>query len=410
MRSLFSAVLALSATILIGGCTPHPTEQIAEEPAVSVATPIVRTVVDYEYFTGRTDAEKTVEIRARVSGYLTKILFKPGSEVKEGDSLFIIDPRPYQAELDRADGERIRGEALVARLKKDLERAQKLPVGTITPQELDKINADLAEAEASVLMAAADVESAKLNLEFTDIKAPFGGRIGRNLISEGNLVSAVSPIAEPLTSIVTVDPMFAYFDCDELKVLDIQKRIREGKMKSARAQPGSVQIEIGLANEGTDFPHVGTLDFINNRIDPQTGTLQVRGVFPNPLLEHDTRILSPGLFVRARLPMGEPHEAILINDGATMPDQGEKIVFVVNDENKIEVRKVALGPNQNGLREVLSGIAATDRVVVGNQQRVRGGFTVTPKLVPMPENAKKTPAATAPSGEAANVPAEGGKG
>lgn len=396
MRESLAVLLVGLATCLQAGCDDaHLDAPAAAVPRASVATPVVKQVIDYEKFTGRTDAEKTVDVRARVSGYLTKILFKPGAEVTTGQSLFEIDPRPYQAELDRAEGSLARSNALVDRIRKDQERAMKLPPGTITPQELDKIAADLAEAKASVQIAAADVDKAKLDLEFTDIKAPFGGRIGRNLISEGNLVSAASPLAEPLATIVTVDPMHAYFDCDELKMLEIQRRIRAGKMKSAREEPNSVPVEMGLGNEGTDYPHVGTLDFVNNRVIPSTGTLQVRGLFPNPLIDGKHRLLSPGLFVRVRLPMGEPHDAVLISESAKVIDQNDTLVYVLGDQNKVEARKVTLGELHDGLIEVVEGVLPSDRVVVSNTQRIRPGVEINPRVVEM----RPGPAPTLPPEE-----------
>jgi len=412
MRNCWGALSAAVALIALAGCEePHVPSGAAEAPAVSVALPIVRTVTDYAYFTGRTDAEKSVDVRARVSGYLTKINFQPGSEVKAGDSLFQIDPRPYQAALDRAEGTLARSEALVARLNKDQERALKLPPGTITPQELDKIAADLAEATASVQVARADVDTARLDLEFTNITAPFGGRIGRNLVSEGNLITANNPLGEPLTTIVTVDPIYAYFDCDENRVLDIQKRIREGKMKSARDQPGSVQVDMGLSNEGTSYPHIGTLDFVNNRVNPSTGTLQVRGVFPNPLVAGDSRMLTPGLFVRARLPMGEPHDALLIEAEAVAADQGQKVVYVLNEKDEVEARHVTLGEQHDGLVEILSGLLPSDRVVVSNLQRLRPdvGMKVTPTLVEMQGGGPAPQPAIQVAPEPTGAKPEGGK-
>lgn len=412
MRAYLGALLAAVALTALSGCEePHLPSGAATEPAVSVALPIVQNVTDYAYFTGRTDAEKSVDVRARVSGYLTRINFRPGSEVKEGDSLFEIDPRPYQAELDHAQGSLERSEALVARLTKDQERALKLPAGTITPQELDKIASDLAEAKASVTVARADVDSAKLDLEFTNITAPFGGRIGRNLVSEGQLITANNPLGEPLTTIVTVDPMFAYFDCDENRMLEIQKRIREGKMASARETPGKVRIDMGLGNEGTAFPHTGTLDFVNNRVNPSTGTLQVRGVFPNPLVTGDSRMLSPGLFVRARLPMGEPHDAVMIKGEAVVADQGQKVVYVLNEKDEVEARHVTLGEQHDGLVEILSGLLPSDRVVVSNLQRLRPdvNMKVTPTLVEMQGGGPTAPPAVQVAPEPAGAKSEGGK-
>ncbi len=391
----------LLSPLLVVGCNDAQLDATALPPlGVSVAIPLTREVVDYEHFTGRTDADKTVEIRARVSGYLMKVLFQPGMEVQEGDALFEIDPRPYQAELDRAQGELARNQALVQRLIKDSERAKKLPAGTITPQELDKISSDLAEAEANVQVATAQVQSASLDLEFTNIKAPFGGRIGRNLMSEGNLVSASNPVAGALTTIVTVDPMFAYFDCDERKMLQIQKMIREGKMKSAREHPGTMPIEMGLANE-EGYPHHGTLDFVNNRVDPATGTLQIRGVFPNPTVNGKNRMLSPGLFVRVRLPLGEPHQAILLNERAIGVDQGQRFVYVLNDKDEVERRSVTQGLLHDGLRDVLEGLQADDRVVVSNLQRLQPGMKVRPKPIDMPGPSERS--APAPAAEPTEV-------
>ncbi|WP_373652723.1 efflux RND transporter periplasmic adaptor subunit [Schlesneria sp. DSM 10557] len=339
----------------------------SEPPAVVIIEPTEKELADFAEFTGRTDAVESVEIRARVSGYLKKINFRPGKEVKEGDLLFEIDPRPYDAELERAEGTLATALASAKQASAEMLRAENLHEKKISTQaDYDKAVADLAHAEASVQSTKANVTKAKLDQEFTRVIAPISGRTSRELITEGNLVSADSTA---LTTIVSSDPIYAYFDVDERTLLDIQKLIREKKLASARERD-DVEIRLELANE-TGFPHVGVIDLVDNRVDAGTGTIQIRGRFPNP-----DRLLTPGLFVRVQFQMGLPSSRLLIPERALAQQQGQRYVYLVNDENKIVKRDVTVGRRDGLMRVIETGLEHGDRVVVKGQQRVRAGMTV----------------------------------
>lgn len=371
--SLLAVLLFLDGAS--SGCEARSIPQtVAEPPRVEVSLPIEREVVDYNDFTGRTAAVQSVEIRARVSGYLDKIHFRDGFEVNEGDLLFELDPRPYEAALAEAEANVAAAEARRLRLEADLARAEKLIVTrAISQEELELRAADLAETVASMQALRAVVEQAKLDLDFSKIKAPFSGRIDETRISAGNLVIADATL---LTTLVSQDPIWAYFDADEASVLRQQQLIREKKVESARE--ARIPVYMGLANE-QGYPHEGVLDFVSNQLNPGTGTLRVRGIFPN-----GHRIVTPGLFARIRLPVGQPRPALLVTERAFDTDQGEKILYLVNDDNEVASRPVRLGALHDGLRVVEEGLKSGERVVVNGLQFVRPGATVAPTLVDMP--------------------------
>jgi RND family efflux transporter MFP subunit len=349
---------------------------------VQVSLPVERDVVDYEYATGRTDAVEYVEIRARVSGYLEKIDFKDGAEVKANQLLFVIDPRPYQATLDQAKAQVAQADAKHKLAIADVRRAEPLvPTKAVTAQEFDRLVAMREVAKADLDAAKAQVTEAQLNLDFTQVRAPIAGRASRRDITVGNLVTAD---VTQLTTIVSQDPVYAYFDVPEPTMLRLQALIREGKIPSAR-RTDDVKIELGLASEPGRYPHQGTIDFVDNRVDPSTGTLQVRGSFPNPPVgPTGERVLSAGLFVRVRMPIGQPHKALMVAERALGMSQGDHYVLVVDDQNQVEQRSVQVGVLAQGMREVLSGLAPTERIIVTGLQRVRPGVKVDPKLVEMP--------------------------
>jgi membrane fusion protein, multidrug efflux system len=350
--------LALLCLVIFGvaglpGCTkPSIGSPAGAKSKVRVAKPLIREVTEYVYYTGRLEAVESVNVQSRVTGYLQPVEFHPGSEVKAGQQLFLIDPRPYQATYDEAMGQvklsEARLELAVADYKRGVEVAR--TPGAISKQDLDKYLAAQNEAAAEVEASKANSEAAKLNLEFTSIISPIDGRVGRNLLTQGNLVKQDSTL---LTTVVSQDPMYAYFDVDEYTMLRVQKMIRDGKIGSVR-QGAEMPIDMGLANEGSEYPHPGKVDFVNNRVDPSTGTLQVRGSFPNPLLgEKATRLLSPGLFVRIRFPLGKPFRALLLPQAAVSTDQGLKYLLVVNQAGIVEYRPVTLGPEQPGGLQVI---------------------------------------------------------
>ena len=307
----------------------------AQAPEVLVGRPVVQTVTDYEDFTGHTEAVMSVEIRARVSGYLVEGLKdggpnKEGTEVKKGELLFEIDPRTYEADKNKAEAALAQAQAHLDRLTKDLKRAQELlPTRSIAQGDYDQIAGDHKEAEAAVKTAQATLDLAKLNLAWTKVYAPCDGRVSRQLIDPGNMVQADQT---PLTTIVTLDPIYAYFDIDERTLLELRRMVVEQTGKLRPAREAKVKVLLGLADE-EGYPHEGMIDFADNRLDMMTGTLRLRGVFPNP-----KRILSPGMFARIRVPIGEPHRAILIPEEALGSDQGQRFLYVVNDKNEVAYR------------------------------------------------------------------------
>ena len=347
-------------------------------PAVTANQPAQREVVEWDEYPGRLEAVDMVEVRARVGGYLQSVHFKDGTEVNQGDLLFVIDPRPYQAELDRAAAELKQAESRLELAINELARAERLLKSkAISEEEADSRSKAKREAEAAIESARASVEVAKLNLEYTHITAPINGRISRKLITEGNLVNGMQGQNTMLSTIVSLDPIYCYFDADERSILKYQQLAREGKQESLR--DGRAPCELELANE-SGFPHKGVLDFVDNRVDATTGTLRVRGVFANP---GPDRILQAGFFARVRVPGSGKSQALLIPDQAVGTDQGQKFVFVVNDQDEVEYRTVRLGPFIDGLRVVREGIQSNDWVVVNGLLSIHTGSKVNPKRAPL---------------------------
>jgi len=363
---------------LAAACNHSQTTPPRPPPAVTANQPAQREVVEWDEYPGRLEAVDMVEVRARVSGYLQSVHFKDGTEVNKGDLLFVIDPRPYQAELDRAAAELKQAESRLELAINELARAERLLKSkAISEEEADSRSKAKREAEAAIESARASVEVAKLNLEYTHITAPINGRIGRKLITEGNLVNGMQGQNTLLTTIVSLDPIYCYFDADERSILKYQQLAREGKQESLR--DGRAPCELELANE-SGFPHKGVLDFVDNRVDATTGTLRVRGVFPNP---GPDRILQAGFFARVRVPGSGKSQALLIPDQAVGTDQGQKFVFVVNDQDEVEYRTVRLGPFIDGLRVVREGIQSNDWVVVNGLLSIHTGSKVNPKRAPL---------------------------
>jgi RND family efflux transporter MFP subunit len=363
------------------GCSRGPAAGPPAAPplTVSVATVAEREFQDFDEFTGRAEGSEFVEIRARVSGYLDKVAFKPGSFIKKDDLLFQIDPRPYQAILEQAEAQVAQAKARDQRLRADLERAKLLLAKkTYTQEEFDKVVGEAAEASSGILAAEAVVKQARLNLEFTQIKAPVSGIVSRDLVNAGNLISADETL---LTTIAKYDPMFVYYDIDERVVLKILDMIREGTFKSARENRVPITMALG---DSKGFPFEGFVNFVDNRIDPTTGTMRIRGEFANPLEENHSMAIAPGMFCRVRLPLGPPTKAVAISQRAIMSDQDRKLVFVVNDKNEVEPRPVTLGRIEDDkLQIVTAGLKAGDRIIVGGLMRVRPGAKVEPKPVEM---------------------------
>jgi membrane fusion protein, multidrug efflux system len=371
--------LLLGFCLHLAGCARSAAEAPADAPTpISVSHPIGREVTDYADFTGRTAAVDSVEVRAHVWGYLEKVNFKEGAMVQKGDVLFELDPRPYQALLDQAKAKVAQDEAQLSYDEAEYQRNLNLIRTKSVPQsDLDKTAAARGVDLANIAADKAAVRQRQLDLEYTKVKAPVSGRVSRYVVTVGNLIqSGDQGGGTLLTTIVSVDPMYAYFDVDEHTVLRVRQMIREGKAKSARE--GDLPVWLGLANE-EGFPHSGTINFVENQINPKTGTLRLRGVFPN-----QDEQLAPGHFARVRVPIGFPHQALLVSDRALDNDQGQKILYVVNDKNEVALRPVRLGALHDGSREVTDGLKSGEQIVVNGLQQVRAGMKVEPRLVEMP--------------------------
>src|SRR5438309_1977593 len=371
-------LLLLGLCIILAGCARAPSEPEAAPPPVPVSPPVERDVTDYADFTARTAAIDSVEVRAHVWGYLDQVNFKEGALVKKGDVLFELDPRPYQALLNQAKAKVAQDEAQLTYDEAEYQRNLKLAgTGAVSRSDLDKTSAARSVDIANIAADKAVVALRQLDLEYTKVIAPVSGRVSRYVVTVGNLIqSGDQGGGTVLTTIVSVDPMYAYFDVDERTVLRVRQLIREGKAKSARDV--ELPVQLGLANEG-GYPPRGAINFVDNQVNPKTGTLRVRGVFRNK-----DETLSPGYFARVRVPIGFPHQALLVSDRALDTDQGQKVVYVVDNDDKVVSRPVQLGALHDGLRAITDGVKPGERVIVKGLQQVRPGITVEPALVDMP--------------------------
>jgi len=356
----------------LSGCDEKPAAQAAvAPPPVTVAPPVKRTVTDWDEFTGRFDAVEQVQVRARVGGFVTDIEFRDGAFVKAGDLLYLIDARPFEAVATQADGQLSDARAKVELAKRELDRALTLQQSqNVADSTVDQRRQALQAARAAETQAEGLLKAAQLNVEFTHVTAPISGRVSRHLVSVGNLVQGSDSGSTLLTSIVSLDPIYVYFDIDEATYLKYNRLWFEGKRPSSRDNPNPVQVT--LTGE-TKPSHNGTVDFLDNQLDASTGTLRGRAVIPNK----DLSIL-PGQFGRVRLIASAPYEAMLVPDNAVATDQARRIVFVVKDDDTVEARQVVLGPIDEGLRVIREGLKPEDRVVVDGLQRVRVGAKVTP--------------------------------
>ena len=366
-RCCLSAVSTLLAVLLLPGCEHAPGKDTAKaksDPEVYFSKPNHEVITDFEDFTGRAEAEKTVEITARVTGYLKKILFKDGDEVEADAPLFEIDARPYKAIVDRTEALLAQSEARVQRAEADFNRIRNLiNRGAASREELELSTDTLAESRAAVGVAKADYDTASLDLKWTTVSSPISGRISRRMVDVGNLVKADSTL---LTSVVAINNIYAYFDIDERTVLALSKLIQEER----------IPVLIALADQ-KGFNLRGTIDFSENRLDPSTGTLQLRAVIPNP----KPYLMSPGLFLKIRLPIGQPHDGLTIAEEAVGTDQGQKFVYVINEKNEVARRAVKVGSLNKDRRVISEGLKDDDRVVVRGLQRIRPGIKVKPAPV-----------------------------
>lgn len=381
--ALPALALSILAAVLIAACSSEAAPAAPPPPEVSVAAIAAEPVRQWDAFTGRVSAVETVELRPRVSGYVQRVAYEEGQEVKKGDLLFVIDPRPYRAALDQAQAqlERARAEARLAQTQD--KRAQSLvEAKAISREEFETRRSATAQGNAAVRAAEAAVAAARLDLQFTEVRAPIDGRAGRAAVTEGNLAQADATL---LTTLVSQDPVFVYFETDEQTYLRYQDLARKGERNGSRNP-----VRVGLANE-TGYPHAGTLDFVDNQVDPATGTIRARAVLRNP-----DRAFTPGLFARVELEGSGEFRALMVDEKAVLTDQDRKYVYIVGAGNKAERRDVVLGASIDGLRVVQSGLKPGDKVIVGGVQKVFfPGMPVTPKQVAMRPAKPGTPVAVA---------------
>jgi multidrug efflux system membrane fusion protein len=361
--------LALAA--LAVACSKAPEQAAAPAPpAVTVAAPTARTVTDWDEFVGRFEAIQQVQVRARVGGFVDSIDFKDGAFVKTGDLLYVIDPRPFNAALLQAQGQHADAKAKLDLAERELARATELVrTSAVSEAVVDQRRQASQVAEAALLQADGVLKRAELDVSFTRVTAPIDGRVGRHLVSVGNLVQGADGGSTLLTSIVSMDPIHIYFDMDEATYLKNNRLWHEGRRPSSRDTPNPVQI---ILSGETQPSREGAMDFIDNRLDVATGTLRGRAIVPNT----DLSIL-PGQFARIRVIGSAPYEALLLPDTAITNDQSRKVVFVVSKDDTVEMRPVTLGPLDGGLRVIRDGIKRDDRVVVDGLQRARVGAKVT---------------------------------
>ncbi|HEY4261175.1 MAG TPA: efflux RND transporter periplasmic adaptor subunit [Schlesneria sp.] len=397
------SLLAILGIVAVAGCHAQVAKAPAPKPPeVFIASPVEEIVTETEEFTGRTMAVNTVEVRARVTGYLDLVKFEDGADVKVGDVLAEVDPRSYKAEVEKARATTAQAKARMDRFSRQLNRARQLiEKKTITQEVFESAESDHTEALATLDAAVASQDAAELNLAFTKITSPLDGQISRRLVDPGNLVKADDT---PLATIVSLNKIHAYFDVDERTVLRIRRLIQQGKMKSAR--DSETKVKIGLADE-EDFPLEGTVNFIDNQVDATTGTLRLRAI-----VENNHRFLAPGMFVRVQVPIGNPHPALMIREEALGADQGQRFVYVVNDKDEIAYRRVTVGMSRGGRRVIEGEISLQDRIVVSGLQRVRPGTKVAVRPFELPSDAAKLSASPPPATKTATAetkPPEHGK-
>jgi membrane fusion protein, multidrug efflux system len=369
-------LLPLAASILIAmavaACgSQAATNAMPPPPSVSVATVLTKNVHEWDEFTGRVSAVETVELRPRVSGYVERVAFHEGQEVHKGDLLFVIDQRRYQATLDQAQAAlaRARSEAHLAQTQ-DIRAQSLVEAQAISKEEFETRRAATAQGNAAVRAAEAAVAAAQLDLQFTQVRSPIDGRAGRAMLTEGNLAQADSSV---LTTVVSLDPVQVYFDTDEQTYLRYNAASQDGTRGAVRNA-----VRVGLANE-SGYPHAGVVDFVDNQVDPNTGTIRARAVLPNP-----DRAFTPGLFARVQLEGSQQSKAMLVDDKALLTDQDRKYVYVLGPQNKAVRKDIVAGRVVDGLRVVESGLSPQDKVIVDGVQKVFfPGMPVAPTTVAM---------------------------
>jgi multidrug efflux system membrane fusion protein len=393
VRVVGAFTLGLVAAAAFGGCAKPPPPLVkAAAPDVFVELPVVRGITDFEDFTGRTEAYKVVDVKPQLTALLDRVHFKDGAYVPEGTPLFDLDARFFKAQADGVDAN-----LKLSRAKRDLAKTLLVTAeksknsSVISADEYSKAAAEYQAAEAAVKVAEHELEKARTTLDYTRISARYTGRLGKSMVDPGNVVKENETV---LTKLVVLDPIYVVFDIDERTLLRIRRLIADGRIPSARENP--ITVRVGLADED-GYSFNAPITFADNQIDVGTGTLRFRGEMRNPSLQRsglpalvgtaaaagaDTngpRLLSPGMFVRVRFPVGREHPAVLVPEEAIGADQGQRFVFVLNDKDEAQYRRVTLGPQEDRLRVIDEGVKPGERVIVSGLQRVRAGLKVNPK-------------------------------
>jgi multidrug efflux system membrane fusion protein len=365
------SIIPLITVALLAGCRRGAGQKPPPPPSVTVATVEKKEIVEWEEFTGRIEPVETVEVRPRVSGYIQEVKFQSGQMVKKGDVLVKIDPRWHQAEFDRRQAEVDQAKVRLENARREADRVvQLLANKAISTEEADARQARHQEAKAALLAAEAALDTAKLDLDYTEVRSPIGGKVSRELLTLGNYVNGVAGTATLLTTIVSVDPVYVYADIDENSLLRFNQLAAASRLETNGN--GKIPVELQLADED-GFPHRGNIESFDNRLNADTGSILLRAVFPNK----DGRIV-PGLFARIRVPLSERYPALLVDERAIGTDQAQKFVFSLSSTNTVEYRPVKLGPLLDGKRIVRSGLASQERIVVNGLARVRPGMPVSP--------------------------------
>lgn len=353
--------------------------EAAEAPPfakVTVATPIPKEIDEWDEFTGRLASVETVEVRARVSGFLEKVHFQEGADVKAGDLLVSLDARPFQAVVDRLEAELIRAKTRAELSRLEAKNADSLfKSRAISQEEYEQRTKQATESDQNVRAAEAGLRAAKLDLEFTEVRAPISGRISNARVTAGNLVMGGGNSGSVLTTIVSLDPIYCYIEVDERSALKYRELYRQGKRDSALFK--KIPARMGLATD-TTFPHNGTVDFVDNQLNPSTGTIRARAVFPNA-----DKLMAPGFFARVQIPGTGVYQGMLIRDSAIGNDQGRSYVMLVDDKNTVVYRPIKVGPMIDGFRVVREGLKATDRVIINGMMAVRSGVQVSAETAVM---------------------------
>ncbi len=391
--SLSKWLTFLTAALALAGCTQEPPLAKAPAAEVVVSQPVQEKIADWDTFTGTAEAKESVEIRTRVRGEIKDVLFKEGDEIEAGKILFVIDDNPFQADLKQAKGQLLTWEAKLKAAEEKVAIYKPLAEkGTVSKEELIQALGAKGEAIGGIDSTRGKIMEAELNIGFCKITSPIAGKVGQALLTKGNLVNSGGSDSL-LTSVVSVDPMYFYFYVNERALLNYQKMLREQAEKKA-APPDKlvIPVEMALINE-TGFPHKGVVDFVDNRVDPATGSIKVRARFDNPKGKDGKRLLTAGLFARVRVVVADPYPAILISDRAILPDQSLKYVLAVNKAKDNVVERIDIDTanrvQDNGLRVVNAGLKGDEWIIVEGVNRARPGVNVAPKEGPMPKRPTK---------------------